>query len=138
MVIAMKYLVLKRREPEIFGAFTERVAFDGDPSFPFESKTLELDDSEVADLRGDPTLEDVIPSMPFKLIEPMSESSGVAAGNAWGIEAVGAGAAQQDGRGVTVAVLDTGIDKSHPAFSGVQFQRDDLVDFTTNEQGEPG
>jgi subtilisin family serine protease len=138
MVIAMKYLVLKRREREILEAFTERVAFDGDPSFPFEGKTLELDDSKVAEFRDDPTTEDVIPSIPFKLIEPMSEPPGVAAGNAWGIEAVGAGESQQDGRGVTVAVLDTGIDKSHAAFSGIHFERDDIMDFTTNEQGEPG
>jgi subtilisin family serine protease len=40
-----------------------------------------------------------------------------------GIQAVGADASPFSGDGVKVAVLDTGIDTSHPAFSGVELVR---------------
>lgn len=48
-------------------------------------------------------------------------ASARAAGMAWGIGAVGADASPMSGAGVTVAVLDTGIDGAHPAFAGVEF-----------------
>ncbi len=62
--------------------------------------------------------------MPMMLIEPVSASDAVTAAPtagevAWGIKAVGASTSPFSGKGVTVAVLDTGIDKSHPAFSGI-------------------
>ncbi|MEI9927905.1 MAG: hypothetical protein WDN44_09735 [Sphingomonas sp.] len=41
------------------------------------------------------------------------------------IGAVGALTSNYSGAGVTVAILDTGIDATHPAFAGVQIvQRD--------------
>ena len=57
---------------------------------------------------------------------------------AWGLDAVGASSSGQDGDGVTVAVLDTGIDKAHPAFAGLPFADEDLVDFIADEAGKPG
>ena len=65
------------------------------------------------------------------LIEPLSKPDGLALERAWGIEAVRADSSPQDGKGVTVAVLDTGIDKLHPAFFGIQLERDDIMDFST-------
>ena len=63
--------------------------------------------------------------MPLRLIEPVSSPGDLTAGSAevvvaWGIKAVGASTSPFTGKGVTVAVLDTGIDKSHPAFAGVE------------------
>ena len=63
--------------------------------------------------------------MPLMLIEPVSCPGDLTAGPAeaevaWGIQAVGASTSPFTGTGVTLAVLDTGIDKSHPAFSGVE------------------
>ncbi len=63
--------------------------------------------------------------MPLTLIEPASTSDGVVAISAadqvaWGVKAVGASTSPFSGKGVTVAVLDTGIDKDHPAFSGIE------------------
>lgn len=61
----------------------------------------------------------VAPAMPMKLIEPRDGGAATvptAAGNAWGIEAVGAHTSPFSGKGVVVAVLDTGIDANHPAF----------------------
>jgi subtilisin family serine protease len=63
--------------------------------------------------------------MPIALIEPVSSPGDRTTGPAeavaaWGIEAVGASTSPFTGKGVTVAVLDTGIDKGHPAFAGVE------------------
>ena len=53
-----------------------------------------------------------------------------ASGNrtAWGVLAIGAAGSQLTGRDVPVAVLDTGIDKAHPAFDGVDLIRENFTD----------
>src|ERR1700733_6038258 len=58
-----------------------------------------------------------LPTMPLRLIS--QTSLGNTDGDAWGIEAVGA--MNGGGAGVCVAVLDSGIDKNHPAFKHLQF-----------------
>ena len=67
--------------------------------------------------------------MPISLIEPCDANlpAGVAAAtDAWGIPAVKADTSPFTGDGVVVAVLDTGIDKSHPAFAGVDIIEKDF------------
>jgi subtilisin family serine protease len=58
------------------------------------------------------------------LIEPVTSDvvpGARAAGDvAWGVQAVGAKTSPFTGKGVTIAVLDTGIDRSHPAFADVE------------------
>src|SRR5262249_40222551 len=44
----------------------------------------------------------------------------------WGIPAVRADRSDLDGSGVAVAVLDTGIDRAHPAFAGVDIEEEDF------------
>lgn len=80
-----------------------------------------LTSREHADLRRDPRTHAIARSMPMKLITPTEVADAApAAGDAtWGVEAVGATDTPFDGAGITVAVLDTGIDPSHPAFAGV-------------------
>ena len=139
----MKYLILRKRPHAGEDPFMEMVAAGGgdDFQFPFEVGSQELEDRDVGDLRRDPSVEDVVPSIPFTLIKPLDESpagAGPVAQTAWGIEAVGAGSSPQNGEGVTVAVLDTGIDKTHPAFSGLAFDAEDLMDFTADERGVAG
>src|SRR5262249_45913820 len=63
--------------------------------------------------------------MPTGLIKPL-EVAGAAATGAWGIAAVKADTSNFTGDGVVVAVLDTGIDKSHPAFGGVTIVEQDF------------
>lgn len=75
-------------------------------------------------------------TMPTRLIAPMmrdphgewaqlAHAEDVAAGNAaslevpWGIRATRAETSTYTGSGVTVAILDTGIDRAHPAFAGM-------------------
>ena len=143
----MKSLVLRRRplrEVAEESVFLEEVAAisanESDPRLPFTVETVDLNDVQAADLRRDPATQDIISSIPFTLIAPFEDSgtAAAAAEKAWGIEAVGAHTSPQDGKGVTVAVLDTGIDKGHAAFAGLTFQNDDLMDFTMNEEGVAG
>src|SRR5262245_43299033 len=80
---------------------------------------------EAADLHRDPEVLVVSDAMPLKLVAPVGspEPTPAAGGNAWGIEAVGAHTSPFTGSGVTVAVLDTGINPNHVAFQGVQLER---------------
>ncbi|OYP36819.1 S8 family peptidase [Rhodopirellula sp. MGV] len=84
-----------------------------------------MTDADTADLRRDPDVSMIVDSMPLKLIEPVGgqEHTPSAVGNTWGIEAVGAHTSSYDGSGVVVAVLDTGINPTHVAFSGVALER---------------
>ena len=74
-------------------------------------------------------VEAVAPAIPMKLIAPVNlpgaanraSTSPASTSTAWGIEAVGADRSPFSGDGVRVAVLDTGIDASHPAFDGIEF-----------------
>jgi subtilisin family serine protease len=138
----MKYLILRKRFDGSDNPFTDMVAASGvghDPALPFGVETQELSDKDVADVQRDPQVEDVIESIPFTLIAPVDMSTDTAlTQTAWGIDAVGATRCSQDGSGVTVAVLDTGIDTAHPAFAGIDFDPLDLVDFTIDEQGVAG
>ncbi len=92
-------------------------------------EVAELSRAERLQLHRDPQVKRFAPALPVRLIEPVatadgsstSEASG--AGAAWGIQAVRADASPYDGEGVTVAVLDTGIDATHPAFAGVELTR---------------
>lgn len=143
----MKYLLLKRRPQKEIGeenVFMEEVsamdANDPDPRLPFTIESAELNEAQAADVRRDRRIEDVIVSIPLTLIAPL-EDSGIGSDvtqKAWGIEAVGAHTSRQDGKGVTVAVLDTGIDKCHSAFAGIDLRDEDLMDFTSDEEGRAG
>jgi subtilisin family serine protease len=90
-----------------------------------EALVQDLPPSEVRGLQRDSNVLGATEPMPLLLIEPVSSHGHVTAAPAegevaWGIKAVGASTSPFTGKGVTVAVLDTGIDKSHPAFSGVE------------------
>ena len=85
----------------------------------------DLPPSEVRGLQRDDNVLVAAEPMPLLMIEPVASSIQMTAapaemGIAWGIEAVGASTSPFTGKGVTVAVLDTGIDQNHPAFSGVE------------------
>jgi subtilisin family serine protease len=85
---------------------------------------------DVQDQRRDPRVRAVAPAMPMRLVRPFKvprKDDGEVDGMAWGVRAVGADTSPFTGAGVTVAVLDTGIDRKHPAFKGVHFT---IKDFT--------
>jgi subtilisin family serine protease len=94
-----------------------------------------LDAKGVREVAREPEVAVVARRMPTTLIRPLEAAGGGAAaeGDAWGVTAVGAGASSRTGDGVTVAVLDTGIDKNHPAFAGVEVLEQD---FSGSENGD--
>ncbi len=72
---------------------------------------------EVEDARRDPIVRAIAPSMPITLIKPFeSPSNNLDKDDGWGISAVGAEKCKLSGAGVRIAVLDTGINRDHPAF----------------------
>jgi subtilisin family serine protease len=108
-------------------------------SFPAESiidtggLTIEVESlrkSDVRELRRDSEVVAFAPVVPLKLHEPVAVSTGPAAapGVAWGVQAVGADQSPFTGAGACVAVLDTGIDATHPAFQGVQLVQQNFTD----------
>jgi subtilisin family serine protease len=135
----MKYLIVRKHRED---PFTELVAAGeggGEPALPFTVETHDLGLRDVADLRRDPTVEDLVASMPFTLIAPVEQQTAATpVPIAWGLDDVGAANSPLDGAGATVAILDTGIDTAHPAFAGLSFAPNDLMDFTTDELGAAG
>ncbi len=81
----------------------------------------------VADLAADPDVAMIAPAMPVSLIRPFHAEGVLPAAN-WGVTAVGADRSRFTGTDVTVAVLDTGIDRAHPAFVGVDLVERDFTD----------
>ena len=136
-----KYVVLRTRPSRTGDPFARAFAFPRATEVQPADFSIEVDDlnkKELADQLRDPEVQAVAPSMPMRLIAPRPYSLGDEAepasqGVAWGVQAVGADTSPYSGAGVVVAVLDTGIDASHPAFSGM-----DLVqkDFTGEGNGD--
>lgn len=92
-------------------------------------ETADLNIREVQDLRRAPSTRIAL-AMPIYLIEPLAfePEGGLDEGDApetWNIRVVNAHNSPFTGSGVTVAVLDTGIQADHEAFAGVELiQRD--------------
>ena len=89
---------------------------------------VEATPEQLLDLRADDTTQATAPIMPLRLVEPEESSAAPShEGSTWGIRAVGADTSPFDGSGVTVAVLDTGIEVSHPAFAEVDVTEKDFT-----------
>ena len=87
----------------------------------------QMTQSEALDQRRQPG-RFVAETMPLKLIEPLEEPDVMpSAGVTWGVEAVGALDSTLTGAGITVAVLDTGIEAGHPAFAGMDIVERDFT-----------
>ena len=102
------------------------------PSSPLaQVETHDVPMSEALDLSRDPSVAAIAIPMEVKLIEPLQvedvAAGAAAAGPTWGVSAVGAAASSRNGAGVTVAVLDTGIDRTHAAFAGVNIVEQDFT-----------
>ncbi len=109
-----------------------RVAREAAPAHP-RVDVERLDPRHVRDLSRDPEVAGIAPSMPTRLIKHTLSTEVLAAGDAWGIAAVGADVSAFNGDGTVVAVLDTGIDRTHPAFAGVNLKE---MDFSGTGNGD--
>lgn len=91
-----------------------------------EVSTIER--NELPTLTRDAAVVAVAPAMPMRLIAPVGEPEPVMASAepGWGIKAVGAHLSPFSGAGIVVAVLDTGIDATHPAFAGIELVQKDF------------
>lgn len=89
-------------------------------------EVLDVPPHEAADIARDPGVAAVGIPMATTLIMPFDIEAGAAASDVWGIAAVKADTSVFTGDGVVVAVLDTGIDKAHPAFAGVNIVEQDF------------
>jgi subtilisin family serine protease len=82
------------------------------------------------------------PVIPMKLIAPVEVQDAAAQPAAdtaaWGVTAVGADASPFSGDGITVAVLDTGIDASHSAFADVNIVQKDFTGEGNGDQDGHG
>ena len=133
----MRYIVLRdlrrTRVADPFGGGRRDlgVPLASDPPPEPQLDVEELDRRERNDLVRDPAVVAITRPMPIRLIEPVPEpapedGADLAAGDPWGIAAVGADRSRYTGAGTVVAVLDTGIDRSHPAFAGVTLVEQDF------------
>jgi subtilisin family serine protease len=138
-----EYIILRRQDPIVptmgdmgtRGMGPAAVAMRNEPAL-LELEQATLSKAERDDLRRDPRTQAMAEPMPMKLIEPMDSSDAQVADTAtatWGIDAVNAPASPFSGQGITVAVLDTGIDPAHPAFQGVNLLQNN---FTTGPDND--
>ena len=101
----------------------------------------EIDRNKIPVLTRNLDVLAVAPVVPMKLIEPVEVQAGAAESSttvAWGVKAVGADSSPFDGAGVIAAVLDTGIDAGHPAFSGVDVVQKDFTGEGNGDQNGHG
>jgi len=89
-----------------------------------------IEEREAQELAREPEVIDVARAMPMRLIRPVdspTEAPSEPGKPTWGLRAIGADTSSYDGAGVKVAVLDTGIDASHPAFAGMTLHQRDFT-----------
>lgn len=119
-----KYAILRRpsshRDGENFRTFDSE-----GPGSPPMIAYERLTDNAAASIAAEPEVEAIVPAMPTRLIQPLKGTNADDT-DVWGLKAVGALSSGFTGRGVTVAVLDTGIHASHPAFAGVAIEQKDF------------
>ncbi|WP_315837680.1 S8 family peptidase [Bradyrhizobium prioriisuperbiae] len=88
---------------------------------------------EARDIAQDADVAAIARPMPVTLIRPFDVGAAPASADVWGLSVVRADTSAFSGDGVVVAVLDTGIDRSHPAFTGVNIVE---KDFTGSGDGD--
>lgn len=89
-----------------------------------------LNKRDLVELRRDPQVLSIAPPMPVTLVQPTASQeveTRKETGSTWGVIATNAINSPFTGKGITVAVLDTGIDANHPAFQGVELIQQDFT-----------
>lgn len=136
-----EYIILRTRRPNrdpYKGTLGKGVVVRGGTRDPqpkearLEVDVQTLDTNEAIEVRNGTDVEAAFPSMNTVLTRPTNETSDSINDDgltiAWGLEAVGALESPFAGRGVKIAVLDTGIDTNHEAFRDINFTFKDFTD----------
>ncbi|MFI6574028.1 S8 family peptidase [Nocardia fluminea] len=108
-----------------------------DPDLLVES--LEADERD--DISHDPEVVEIAPVMRTRLIAPVDIDDADVdddVGKIWGVGAVGATQSQFTGAGTVAAVLDTGIDRTHPAFRGLELIEQDFSNSGSGDRNGHG
>ncbi|TCO74232.1 S8 family peptidase [Rhodovulum euryhalinum] len=92
-----------------------------------ELDSADLTANEAKDALRQNDVVGVVRAIPIALIAPRDMPADAAATDTWGIKVVRADVSPFTGAGVKVAVLDTGIDASHPAFAGMTLTQQDYT-----------
>lgn len=119
-----KVVILRRPDVGRRAGFSTKSFGAAERAAPSISSEV-LEASDEAELARDPGVVASAPVMPTRLIRPLATEG--AAGEPWGISAVGADASAFDGSGIVVAVLDTGIHAEHAAFKGIRLETRDFT-----------
>ncbi len=124
-----EYVVLRNTAPAVMRGGPVFGPLGFDPGMEaMEVEEHVLNDAERSEIAEDPRTEAIAAAMPMTLIEPVAtKAAEPAAAATWGVEAVRATQSPFDGSGVTVAVLDTGIDPNHEAFAGVTLEQENFT-----------
>lgn len=134
----MKTVVLMRARPSqadgnmLVGARGESGS-EREPKFWVQVRDDVQSHKDLSDLQRDPNVAAAAPSMPMRLIGTADLGTPVAVTDrgsvTWGVKAVDPYNSVRTGRGVKVAVLDTGLDMDHPAFRnhGINFKTRNFV-----------
>jgi subtilisin family serine protease len=139
--MGQKHVILRSAGPAVAGTPGARAGAPSGVTFaPSPAVTIEVDDlapARAVEVARSRDVVAVAPVVPMKLIAPVPlnvPADPLQAGPTWGVQAVGADTSPFTGRGVVVAVLDTGIDPRHPAFAGVALERRNFTDAGDDDQ----
>jgi len=102
-----------------------------------------LDPQDYGEVRRDRQVAAIARPMPLQLIQPVAAKGPAAEPKpihdaTWGVFVTGALQSPYVGHGVTVAVLDTGIDAGHEAFRGVELIQKDFTGEGDGDQNGHG
>jgi subtilisin family serine protease len=117
---------------DVLGAAASVETSQAKSSFSVHQERLST--AQAADILRDSSLVGA-PAMPMSLVTPVAAADdggdalagAKAQGMSWGLKAIGADQSDLSGAGVTVAVLDTGIDPGHAAFKGMTLEQQDFT-----------
>ena len=134
--MAQKYVIV-RSQADAPGSTTRSRSTSVATPPPMTIEVEDMQPRRAIELERRREVISVAPVMPMKLIAPVPMSVAadpLADAATWGVKAVGADNSPFSGNGAVVAVLDTGIDPSHPAFAGVQLERKNFTDGSDDDE----